>query len=73
MKRAAVRRGPLVYCRWQGNRTGILLEEGPEQSRIVFDDEKEGFARDVFMINSWFVRGVPRVSTRVKLTRVRLK
>lgn len=62
-----------MYCRWQGNRVGVLLEEGPEQSRIVFDDEREGFARDVFMINSWFVCGVPRISTRVKLTRVRLK
>lgn len=73
MKRAAIKKGPPVYCSWQGNRTGVLLEEGPQQSRVLFDDDRDGFAREAVMINAWFARGFPRVSNRVKLKRVQPK
>jgi hypothetical protein len=63
-----------IYCPWQGNRVGVLLEEGPQQSRILFSDDREGLPREMLMVNTWFMRGSPRVVERVKLKpkRVRL-
>ena len=52
-----------VYFPWWGNRSGVLLKEGPEQSLVRYDHDR----REVIMINTWFKRGTPRVKERVKL------
>lgn len=58
---------PLVYCPGLGNRRGILIREGAEQSVVYFDTEVEHMSREMIMPNTWFKRGVPRLIPRVKL------
>lgn len=64
---------PRIYTPFRNNMTGVLLEEGPEQSIIYYDDDGSNpyLIREWCLPNEHIKRGVPRV--RVGVQRVRIK
>lgn len=66
---------PRMFVPYMGNRTGVVLNEGVDQSVVYFDDDRsdEFLPREMCLPNTLFRRGTPRERLKSSIKRVRLK